>query len=143
MSEGGCEAVQMKLSDMFVNYKIYITVGGSCHGLHNTHRCAGILQNVCLGQPVFCVLSRTLASTASSLELENLTAPRFKIHLAYSAKSCANYVPIQVLDAHFVSRLLVVVEPLALRQFHTLELGIRVDTVDEPLSLDAVSTVDN
>ena len=56
-------------------------------------------------------------------------------------QSCPDNVPFQFLDADFVVRLLVVIEPFPLCQFYTFELGIRLNSVHQPLSLTAVSTI--
>lgn len=45
------------------------------------------------------------------------------------------YRPLELLDAHFFSRFLIVIEPLPLGQLDALELGIRLDAVGKPLPL--------
>lgn len=55
--------------------------------------------------------------------------------------SSADYVPSQIFDAHFISCLLIVVEPFSLSQFYTLKLGVGLEPVNEPLPLEQFLSV--
>jgi hypothetical protein len=55
-------------------------------------------------------------------------------HFIVTYSSSTN-LPLNVLDTHFLVRLLVVIEPLSLGQIDTFEFRIRLDTCGFPVAL--------
>lgn len=53
---------------------------------------------------------------------------------------CPPYLPLYICDAHFLTRLLVIVEPLALIQLNGSELGPRLGSLGLEFTLDPISS---
>ena len=49
---------------------------------------------------------------------------------------CATNLPLQVLDTHFVSSFLIIVEPLSVLEINLGELRVGIDAIGQPLSLE-------